>query len=427
MVRKSDGQRWGLLVALGALMFSIPVVRAAGTIIHKTAENFESAPWIVDHDSRAKGKTSLMGQVPALEAAISKKAMEIEASFSGEGGFEFLNVLPTHPLMIPGQAKRITMWVKGDGKNPGWAISFRDGWGRSEVAGKKLDWSLAKELTDEWRKVSFDIPQGWVQPISIAGFVTHNWGQQGTKYSARIWADQISVDTDISDVDEATGVLRSWKPNPQAKPGVSAEAPKTPLLATVIAGSALHNVFVVPETPAFSLSVQSWKAKAVTGNLKWKVSDSAGASLLTGQNPLRIEDVLDMALPIEVKKFGLYQFEADLQWDGGTTTHVAQSFAVLPPPVELSAMDKDQSPYGLNVLAARKPMVETFRKAGIIWYRDYGFDYDWMLRAKGADKSYGGWPFYPKFVGMYDAHDVRVLACMEGAIRQPRPASPNIG
>jgi hypothetical protein len=64
-------------------------------------------------------------------------------------------------------------------------------------------------------------------------------------------------------------------------------------------------------------------------------------------------------------------------------------------------------------------MVSTFRQAGIIWYRDYGFDYEWMTRAKGNDKSYGGWPFYPKIVKTYEDNGVRVLADLKTAIKPP--------
>ena len=37
-------------------------------------------------------------------------------------------------------------------------------------------------------------------------------------------------------------------------------------------------------------------------------------------------------------------------------------------------------------------MVSTFRQAGIVWFRDYGFNYEWMVRAKGDDNRYAAGP-----------------------------------
>ena len=73
----------------------------------------------------------------------------------------------------------------------------------------------------------------------------------------------------------------------------------------------------------------------------------------------------------------------------------------LPVPRELSRQQKLASPYGLNVHSGEKVVLVPFRRAGIVWFREYAFSFDWLLRAKGKDGSYAGWPYYPKIVQAY--------------------------
>lgn len=47
---------------------------------------------------------------------------------------------------------------------------------------------------------------------------------------------------------------------------------------------------------------------------------------------------------------------------------------------------KRKSPYGLNHRAGHGLLLEPFRAAGIVWFRDYAFNRSWLERAKG-DKS----------------------------------------
>lgn len=422
MLGLSRGGAW-LTVVVALVGCAGGALQAADAVVHKTADDFEATSWAVNPDSMAKGQVRLVGQVAPEAAAKSKQAMEATAQFSGGGNFEFFAVIPPTPLTIPGQTKRLSAWVKADGGGLVWVLNLKDGWGRNEVAGKRLDWVLTDGSNSQWRKITFDVPADWMQPITLGGVTTHNFGVQGKKFSSTICLDQIEVETNLADVDTTTGRPASWKANPAAAAGDANSTPTAPLLSAGISSAAIHNVFVAPNPPLFSLQARSWQSKAATGKLAWKLLDNGGAVVKTGEQTLRVDDILNLSLPLDIKKYGLYSLETDLSWEGGTATHAAQALAFLPAPRELSAADKDQSPYGLNVNGGRGSMVETFRNAGIIWYREYAFDYDWMGRAKGADKSYGGWPWYPKIVNTYESNDVRLLACFMGSIRRNRPNS----
>ena len=75
--------------------------------------------------------------------------------------------------------------------------------------------------------------------------------------------------------------------------------------------------------------------------------------------------------------------------------------ARLPVGPDRTDQQKLRSPYGLNVHSGEKVVLVPFRKAGIVWFREYAFSYDWLLRAKGENGRYAGWPNYPQIISAY--------------------------
>ena len=111
----------------------------------------------------------------------------------------------------------------------GWALQFKDGWGRSEANGQKLEWNITKGADGTWKKMTFNVPPTWVQPITIDGVLVHNWESQNQKASAILGLDQLEVETDIADVDAETGILKTWKAPPlrPAEPCTGAKTCRT--------------------------------------------------------------------------------------------------------------------------------------------------------------------------------------------------------
>ena len=413
---------FSVLAFVGAYAGTFPAM--AQTLVHKVAEPFETESWVVSDDSRAGGSVKLVPDSPTEIRAFSSRSMDLEADFSGQG-FEYFSAVPRQPVVIPGVTRSVALWVRTDGQPYNWTLMFRDGWGRTEANGQKLMWEVFKGAGRQWKQITFKIPAGWVQPLSLDSVFVHNWDAQSKKASVHCWMDRLEVETDISGVDPQTGALAGWQPNPQpAKDDkTGGKPPVTPLLTASLSATQQYNVFcgVAPE---FSFRAQNWKSNAAVATLKWKLSDYHDAVLKQGVQDLKVEDIVALSLPMDVQRFGLYHLDSSIAWQGGAITQSSQPFAVIPVPHELTDAEKDASPYGLNVLSARQPMAATFRKAGIIWYRDYGFNYEWMVRAKGTDKSYGGWPWYPKIIKQYEASGVRVLANLQTAIKPPVPGAP---
>lgn len=397
---------------------AVPAAKAwADPPVHKVAEPFESVSWRASDDSTAEGAVRLSQEVAPELKQTSKGALDFEASFSGKG-FEYFQGAPAQPLVIPGVTKTVSLWVRNHTKYD-WVLQFQDGWGRTEVNGRKLEWTLTKNGESPWKKVTFPVPPDWVQPLQIKGVFTHNWESQREKGVGRVSLDQLEVETDIAEVDEITGLLKSWKPAPpQPNQAMPPKAPVTPLLTVNLTGAQLHNVFSGMK-PQFLLTAQNWRPAAAVGTLQWSVVDPHGKKVQSGTQNLRVEDNLALTLPLETPKYGVYRFESTLTWADGKKLASSQSYAVIPVAKELTEAEKDASPFGLNVLSARQSMVSTFRQAGIVWFRDYGFNYQWMLRAKGDDNRYAGWPWYPKIVRDYEKNGARVLANMQTSMLPP--------
>ena len=396
-------------------------------LVQKTAEPFETLAWRGADDSSAGGRATLSAQVPGEIAAKSKNALELEANFAGTG-FQFFKGAPVQPLTIPGVTKNLSLWTRTDSRH-GWVLSFKDGWGRSEANGKKLEWNVIPATNGTWQKMTFTVPGDWVQPLSIDNILVHNWESQNQKASVRLSLDQLEVETDIADVDAQTGILKTWKPPlPAVSPGNAApgqtsqtvppNAPVTPLLKVSLSGTQEHNVFT-GDKPQFLLSAQNWRPATATGTLQWKLFDPQGRLLKEEKQALAVEDNFTLPVLPEVTKFGVYRLDSTIAWADGKKVDSSQPFALIPLARPLTAAEKEASPYGLNVHSGGNVMVSTFRKAGITWFRDYGFNFEWVVRAKGGDKSYGGWPYYPKIAQKYEENGGLVLANLATAIKPP--------
>ena len=390
--------------------------------LERTAEPFDNVQWQMSDDSSAPGSIKTSSDVAAGLSAQSKTSLRFEADFSGQG-LEVFHSVPAASLSIPGVAKKLSLWVRNETLAP-WVLQFKDGWGRTQ------EWRLTDNTdnTDNtWKKVVFNVPTDWVQPVSISGISTHNWDSQTKKETRRISLDQLQVETDLSDVDASTGALKTWiAPNATVDPEkkLPQTAPMTPLLKVNLATSERHNVFAGTR-PRFWLNVQNWRSGAATGTLEWKVFDPRNKLVKSGRQSLKVADNLVLPLDVDTRKFGVFRLDATLKSSTRTGVSSSRPFAVVPQPRALTDAEKDASPYGINVHSGRNIMVDTFRKAGIVWFRDYAFDYDWFVRAKGADKSYSAWPNYPRIVRNYQVNGARVLPITKGALKPPADGVPH--
>jgi hypothetical protein len=388
-------------------------------MVSKVVEPFNQAWWINSQWNTGTGKV-----FPSNEPGFGSNTwINFQAKYSGNG-FEVVKIVPPTPLVIPGRLQSVTIHIKRGDKRYGLAMAFVDGWGRETGDDHKpIQWDLPLKDTNAWQVCTFNVPQNWVQPITIGGIFTHNWETKELSNTVTFGLGPIEVVTDLHQTDPVTGVLKTWHPeSPPAKPDQAIpEAPRTPLVDVCFIMDE-DGVFA-GDTPRVRCQIRNWKSGLLTGRAICQVADEAGNVVATQNFSVSVDSVDSYVLPLAVEKYGRYTFKATLSLSDGTECRQATAFAKLPPVKELTPAEKMASPYGLNVHSAERMVIDPFKKAGILWFREYAFNWDWVLRAKGKDNRYAGWPYYDKMVQSYHDAGVNILPVIQGSLKAPEVKS----
>jgi len=401
--------------------FAIAASSFAATVT-KRAASFEGSAWRVDQWAKARGETKLVADV--APGAPGSKSLATKVAFAGNG-FQWFSIVPPSPLVIPGDLKTVTLRVKTTDPRVGMTLNFRDGWDRDKDGKKKLELPIKLGAANEWTTARFDVPDGWVKPVRIAAVGMHNWNFKNEKRELTFWLDDITVTTDVSGVDPDTGVLKTWRPRPGEKDKKKRTPPVTPLLDASITMPAEYNVFSRAR-PSARVVVRSWKSGTLSGVVRCDVKDDAGARVASVRRDVSIESAAELDVPLDVKLYGRYALTASLSFQGEKPVSKSMHFAWLPPWPQLTREQKLASPYGINVHSGKtEARYVPFRDAGIVWFRDYAWNMEWMKRAKGGDKKYAGWPFYPTIWKRITDAGVMVLPCLMKGIKLPKEGGPS--
>lgn len=385
--------------------------------VRKLAEDFEQVAWQPDQWNRAKGRVTLAPDAaPDVKTA---RSLKLDIEFSG-GGFEPFSAVPTQPLWIPGDAKSLTLRCKVSDSRYGLKVDFLDGWGRDRAGGAALAWDVKADPTGQWKTATFKVPESWVRPVQIRGFTTHNWEAQSVKNTLHIQVDDLEVETDLKDVDPRTGLLRTWQPEPKpANPARALkECPRTPLVVVEMSSGQEANLFT-DAAPGVRIALKNWKPGELTGKLTGQLTDATGQVVQQFEQPITVASRAALSVPLKTQRFGLYTLQARLTLSDGTDRTERMVLARLPAERVLTEARKLASPYGLNVHSGSQIVITPFKKAGLVWFREYAFAYDWVVRAKGDDRKYAGWPYYPKIVGAYTEAGVKCLPVLQKSISPP--------
>jgi hypothetical protein len=409
-------------IAVGLLGWLCCAAAAAGDLDHtplvsKVAEDFQQAAWAPDQWSNAKGQTSLVSE-PAADGQTAA-SLKLDVAFSGNG-FEHFTADPVAPLWIPGDAKSVTLRYKISDGRYALKLDFVDGWGRDQAGGSYLSWDLRPDPSGNWKTATFQVPAAWVRPVRISGITTHNWEARNAKNTVHIQVGQIEVETDIKDVDPKTGVLTSWRSEPKPPNPARAlkECPRTPLVSVDMTSGQEGNVFS-GSRPQVQIRLRNWKPGRLTGKLACRLCDAAGKGVAQFDRAVSVDSSAGIAAPLATPRFGLYTLSAKLTLSDGTDRAEQMILAYLPAGKDLSEQQKLASPYGLNVHSGAKIALVPFRKAGIVWFREYAFSYDWLLRARGEDGRYAGWPNFPKIVSAYVDVGGKCLPVLQKSMQHP--------
>lgn len=380
-----------LSFSAGSVFAQAPAPSAPpATVVKKIAEDFAGQNWIKDQYSKAQGRVS-QDAVKAPDAA-TEKSLKIEVDFAGKGDFEHFSATPIKPLYIPGNARTITMRVKRSEKGAV-RIGIVDGWGKGHT------WDPRLEDNTDWQTVVYQVPKDMPRPVGIGGVSTYDNSTNKRTYVIQL--DDIEAETDITDV-QPDGKLKGWtaEPNPADKDKALKDVPVTPLQSVILSTAEQGNIFSDTE-PKLTLQIKNWNPGALMGKASFVVTDDTGAKVKTIEKDINVESLAALEIPIEVKRYGIYSVAAAITLGKDAKLEKNLRVAFVPKLRELNDAEKIASPYGLNYHGGGVRLFEAFKKAGFYWIRDYAWGLDMMRRAKGGDRRYAGWPFYPTIMTDY--------------------------
>ena len=178
------------------------------------------------------------------------------------------------------------------------------------------------------------------------------------------------------------------------------------------------NIFTRTAAGGGRIRLQNWKPGALTGTLACQLVDVAGKTVDRFERPVTVDSSATVSSPLKAERFGLYTLERQTELCPTAPQRAEQMMlARLPRRQRFDGATETR----LSLRAERpqrrpRSSLVPFRKAGIVWFREYAFSYDWLLRAKGDDGRYAGWPYYPKIVSAYLEAGAKCLPVIQKSI-----------
>lgn len=386
-----------VVFAVAAMLAAFGGAWAAGTpgLVSRNLSDPAAGLWVEGAFNSAHASAKSAAELPPeaseeLRAECSA-ALELSVRFDGTG-FQFATIGPATGR-IPGQCRQVTLWAKVSEPVYGWTLVFKDAQGRDKVGENKLELPL-KLKPGTWTRLTLPVPSTWVQPLSLTGIVTHNWGKTGVKAEGKVLLYDVRVHTDVAAIAD----------------------PKELVSVSLQTGQE-GNTFTTAEPMTCRLVVDSWLGQPRPATVAAIVTDNAGKPLKTLPAQGLVRGTSSFELPLGLEACGAYRLQAKLSLEGGLAFERSARLVRIPEPRSLTAAEKRRSPWGLNVHGgmADNPY-RALGKAGFVWVRDYAYGPDWIARARGDDHKFGGWPWYPRLEKQRQEAGLILLPCLMGSL-----------
>ncbi|GAA3874529.1 phosphodiester glycosidase family protein [Streptomyces sedi] len=133
--------------------------------------------WTFDH-ARADG--SVTPEPEGREGAGLRLAYDFSLSTATRAAY----VYPPEEIRVPGQPSRFTLWVRGDGRGAWPSLQLKDARGTDLVL-------RAEHIEfEEWRQLTFEVPEGTAYPVSVQRFyLAETRGDQS--YASELVIDEL--------------------------------------------------------------------------------------------------------------------------------------------------------------------------------------------------------------------------------------------
>jgi hypothetical protein len=365
-------------------------VNVSGVVVSSEVSNPDTSIW---SDSGGSFAVDISASDFKIDA---KNVRGISAKVNIPGnGFGVATFKP-EGMSASGNLKSVEILSKINMTKYGVFLRFNDGNGQNVVDGNKLNSVIKyKGIIGQWQKTEFVIPDDWVQPVEFIGIMVWNWEAKTVKAQPVVDIAGLKLNVDIAD-----------------------DVKKEDLLSVSCDSGLMRNVFTTSMPPKYKLMVSTWDSENLKGSVKYTVSDySSGKVVDAGEFKLENKRALCLDIELKVNKFGVYNFEAVVNVEGIKEIKESSRFAYVPTPNVLTEKDKKYSPYGMDIHSGIDGVAyQQIADLGVVWARDFGFSRNWMVRARGQNGNYEGWPFYRSKLPKIDAAGLIIAPVLMGMI-----------
>ncbi|WP_309383746.1 sugar-binding protein [Cerasicoccus frondis] len=339
------------------------------------------------------------GQPETLPNGHRITPMAVNVCFAST--FQYASLEPKNRAEIPGAVRRVSLWIRSplDGSFPVKILFEGEGGVKKNNEGKDFTFYISgQQITDAWKEFSFEIPSDWPAGLAVRQLVFSNYDEQGHPSEAPFYFSDLYA---TSDVHLGASGLLSMNLSP-AQP------------------SGIFTAFYTE----FSTRILNWSTEAAPCQLNWRISDYTGKALVQDHATLSLKDSVSHPIQFVAPGYGLYLLETSTVV-GEQNLRTQLPFAVIPKPLKLSPEEIDESPYGINIMVARKTMLDAFLEAGIHWFRDYSFSYGWFQQSRDEQGGYSKWPNMHGLLAEYQQRpESRLLAAFCKSIQPPEEGKP---
>lgn len=379
------------------IIASVACALAAGTalgqIVSRDISDPKSNTWKESDWVSASGSLTT-GEERAPDAIQKGGSLRVTVSYPAKT-FAHWGLVPEHKK-LPGNVKSISAWTRSVQGSSAVELVIKDADGKE----KKFGLPVNKDKPD-WRSVEIKIPDTMPQPLTLESIAIHNWGDRNNPEAATVVFDicDLRVFTDVSDI-----------PLEERPYSVAIEFPAT------------GNIFYKGEKPVATLAATSWLGDERTLEINARVVSSDGTAKEIKRFTCKDSDGAELEMPFAEP--GAYTLEAEIK-GFPETKKISTRYVVCLEPPQLTAAQKQASPYGINIHGGTYVGYERFARLGFVWLRDYAFTYDWMTNARG-EGAYAGWPWYPKILNAAKSYGLLTLPCLMRALEwdPKKPDSP---
>ena len=373
---------WLLLLSL----LAAPAGAAAAPETRPLADLDMPGAWVPAQWNSAALRVALERELPPpAPADPDARSLAADVRWPAGSDFRFANLEPhPKPAPIPFRVLSLGLWVKGSGTAHSLEAHFAD------ANGKDVKVGMGDLRSTDWRRLTARVPDDSAQPLTLRSLTLHNWNARGAAETRLL----------LAGLDASVDTAQRLVPGPDVP-------------ALTVANECENGLTPASGRASVLLRVSSWDAPAGPLEVRWRLSDWKGKSVLADKAPITLAGRWSKRVDVALPAFGAYTCTVEI-WEPGRPAPLATArrrLARVVEPAAVGAAERARSSIGVNTHLGAP--FAAFGRLGIHWARDYSWG--WLGRAETAPVGKG--LNFQEIRESADRAGVTVLPVLQGALR----------